>query len=94
MDRVKAEQVGMTQSMVASNALVSLTNSFQIAPNFWVSPQGVAYQIATQTPQYRMGSLPDLRQMPMITADGAGTHEQLIDNLAPLPGQTAAQQPR
>ena len=82
VDRVKAEQVGMTESTVASNALVSLTNSFQTAPNFWVSPQGVAYQIATQTPQYRMDSLPDVRQMPVITADGGGTHEQLIDNLA------------
>jgi multidrug efflux pump subunit AcrB len=82
VDRVKAEQVGMTESTVASNALVSLTNSFQTAPNFWVSPQGVTYVIATQTPQYRMDSLPDLRSMPVIAAGSGGTHEQLIDNLA------------
>ena len=41
-----------------------------------------AYQIATQTPQYRMDSMPDLREMPVISADSGGTHEQLIDNLA------------
>jgi multidrug efflux pump subunit AcrB len=82
VDRVKAEQVGMTESTVANNALVSLTNSFQTAPNFWVSPQGVTYVIATQTPQYRMDSLPDLRQMPVIAAKGQNTQEQLIDNLA------------
>jgi multidrug efflux pump subunit AcrB len=82
VDRVKAEQVGMTESTVASNALVSLTNSFQTAPNFWVSPQGVAYVIATQTPQYRMDSMPALRGMPVISAGAGGTHEQLIDNLA------------
>jgi multidrug efflux pump subunit AcrB len=82
VDRVKAQQVGMTESTVASNALVSLTNSFQTAPNFWVSPQGVAYVIATQTPQYRMDSLPDLRGMPVIATNGKDTQEQLIENLA------------
>jgi multidrug efflux pump subunit AcrB len=82
VDRIKAEQVGMTESTVANNALVSLTNSFQTAPNFWVSPQGVAYTIATQTPQYRMDSLPDLREMPVIAGNGPSTQEQLIENLA------------
>jgi multidrug efflux pump subunit AcrB len=84
VDRVKAQQVGMTEATVSSNAMVSLTNSFQTAPNFWVSPQGVTYQIATQTPQYRVDSLPDLRELPVITANGVGTHEQLIDNLASI----------
>jgi len=82
VDRVKAQQVGMTESTVAGNALVSLTNSFQTAPNFWVSPQGVNYVIATQTPQYRMDTMADLRGMPVIAAGSGGTHEQLIDNLA------------
>ena len=57
VDRTKAQQVGMTQNDVAQNALVSLSNSFTTAPNFWVSPQGVTYSIATQTPQYRMDSV-------------------------------------
>jgi multidrug efflux pump subunit AcrB len=82
VDRVKAQQVGMTETTVADNALVSLTNSFQTAPNFWVSPQGVTYTIATQTPQYRMDSLPDLREMPVIATNGQTTQEQLIENLA------------
>ena len=84
VDRVKAQQVGMTETTVSNNAMVSLTNSFQTAPNFWVSPQGVTYQIATQTPQYRIDSLPDLRELPVITANGAGTQEQLIENLASI----------
>ncbi len=84
VDRVKAEQVGMTETTVSNNAMVSLTNSFQTAPNFWVSPQGVTYQIATQTPQYRIDSMPDLRELPVITANGAGTQEQLIENLASI----------
>jgi multidrug efflux pump subunit AcrB len=84
VDRVKAQQVGMTETTVSNNAMVSLTNSFQTAPNFWVSPQGVTYQIATQTPQYRVDSLPDLRELPVITTNGAGTQEQLIENLASI----------
>ncbi len=60
VDRTKAEQVGMTETTVASNALVSLANSFQTAPSFWVSPQGVSYNVTTQTPQYRMDSVADL----------------------------------
>ena len=64
VDRTKAEEVGMTQSTVANNALVSLANSFQTAPNFWLSPQGVTYSVTTQTPQYRMDSVSDLRACP------------------------------
>jgi multidrug efflux pump subunit AcrB len=90
VDRVKAEQVGMTESTVASNALVSLTNSFQTAPNFWVSPQGVAYVIATQTPQYRMDSLPDLKAMPVISDNSQGRRGQLIDNLAHISRDTGS----
>ena len=92
VDRVKAQQVGMTESTVASNALVSLSNSFQTAPNFWVSPQGVTYVIATQTPQYRMDSLPDLQEMPVIVGNGqeyAHTQEQLIENLAHISRESA-----
>jgi multidrug efflux pump subunit AcrB len=91
VDRVKAQQVGMTESTVASNALVSLTNSFQTAPNFWVSPQGVTYTIATQTPQYRMDSLPNLQEMPVIVGNGQNTRtqEQLIENLAHISRESA-----
>ena len=91
VDRVKAQQVGMTESTVASNALVSLTNSFQTSPNFWVSPQGVTYTIATQTPQYRMDSLPNLQEMPVIVGNGQNTRtqEQLIENLAHISRESA-----
>jgi multidrug efflux pump subunit AcrB len=96
VDRTKAEEVGMTQSVVANNALTSLTSSFQTAPNFWLSPQGVTYSISTQTPQYRMDSYADLRGLPIIggtsvgtaatgSAAGPGTpagQSQLLDNLA------------
>ena len=72
VDRTKAQEVGMTQSVVAGNALTSLTSSFQTAPNFWLSPQGIQYVLSTQTPQYRMDSVPDLRSLPVIGGTGGG----------------------
>jgi multidrug efflux pump subunit AcrB len=83
VDRTKAQQVGMTQTVVASNAQVSLSNSFTTAPNFWVSPQGVTYNIATQTPQYRMDSFSALQSMPVIGA-GASGQSQVLNNLATI----------
>jgi multidrug efflux pump subunit AcrB len=83
VDRTKAQEVGMTQSVVANNALVALSNSFTTAPNFWVSPQGVTYQVATQTPQYRMSTFADLQGMPVIGNGSNGT-TQLLDNLATI----------
>ncbi len=82
VDRTKAQQVGLTQHDVADNALVSLANSFTTAPNFWVSPQGVAYNVATQTPQYRMDSYSDLQGMPVIGATSPQT--ELLNNLAKI----------
>jgi multidrug efflux pump subunit AcrB len=85
VDRTKAQQVGMTQTVVANNAMVSLANSFTTAPNFWVSPEGVSYNIATQTPQYRMDSYSDLQGMPVIGGVSAGGGQsQLLTNLATI----------
>ncbi|HEY9714165.1 MAG TPA: efflux RND transporter permease subunit, partial [Chroococcales cyanobacterium] len=38
VDRQKASQLGFTQRDVAGSMLVSLSSSFQTAPNFWVNP--------------------------------------------------------
>ena len=51
---------------VAQSVLVSLSGSFQTAPNFWLNPNnGVSYQVAVQSPQYRMTSLQDLMNTPV-----------------------------
>ena len=73
VDRTKAREIGFTQRDVANNVLLALTTSFQTSPNFWLSPQGVSYPVSTQTPQYRMDSLEDLRNIPVV----GGNHEQL-----------------
>jgi multidrug efflux pump subunit AcrB len=66
VDRTKTNQVGFTQKDVANNLLISLSGSSQTTPTFWLDPRtGVSYNIATQTPQYRVDSLQDLQNIPI-----------------------------
>jgi multidrug efflux pump subunit AcrB len=82
VNRTKAQQMGLTQANVASDALVALTNSFQTAPSFWLSPQGVSYSVVTQTPQFRMNSIGDLRNIPI--AGSNMPQPQVLGNLATI----------
>jgi multidrug efflux pump subunit AcrB len=69
VDRTKAAQGGFTPRDVASSLLVSLSGSFQTAPNFFLNRQnGVEYNLVTQTPQYDVQSLEDLQNMPISSA--------------------------
>jgi multidrug efflux pump subunit AcrB len=70
IDRVKAEQAGLTQRDVVGSMLVSLSASGQLSPNQWVDPMnGVSYSILVQTPQYKLDSMSALSQTP-ITSSG------------------------
>src|SRR5258708_30814953 len=72
VDRSKAQLVGLTEQTVASNMLVSLSGSFQTSPSFWVDPKsGTQYQVASQTPQFRLGNLNDLGNTPLNGPAGA-----------------------
>ena len=84
VDRTRAQQVGLTQSTVASNLLISLAGSGQAAPNFWLNPQnGVQYSVVTQTPQLRLDSLEALLATPVSNSDRNGV-AQVLGNLASL----------
>jgi multidrug efflux pump subunit AcrB len=79
-DRSKARQIGLTQSDVAQSTLISLTGTGQTAPNWWLNPATqVNYQIVTQTPNYRLSSLPALAQTPITSPNGNAT--QMLGNL-------------
>jgi CzcA family heavy metal efflux pump len=81
IDRTRVTQVGLTARDVAQSVLVSLSGSFQTAPNFWLNPRnGVTYQVAVQAPQYRMTSMQDLMAIPVGSQQGA----QLLSNLVQL----------
>jgi multidrug efflux pump subunit AcrB len=62
VDRTKAAELGLTQRDVSNSMLISLSSSFQVAPNFWLNTKnGINYNLAAQTPQYKISSVDDLR---------------------------------
>ena len=82
VDRTKTSQVGFTQKDVANNLLISLSGSSQTTPTFWLDPRtGVSYNIATQTPQYRVDSLQDLQNIPI--SNGVA-HPQIMASLGTI----------
>jgi len=81
IDRTRVTQVGLTTRDVAQSVLVSLSGSFQTAPNFWLNPRNaVTYQVAVQAPQYRMTSMQDLMAIPVDSQQGP----QLLSNLVQM----------
>ena len=69
VDRVRANQMGLTESSVATNMLISLSATGQIAPVQWVDPaSGISYNVLVQTPQYRLDSLTALADTPITTS--------------------------
>ncbi|MFC3652436.1 efflux RND transporter permease subunit [Dyella humi] len=77
VDRVRADELGVTERDVTNSMVSSLAGSSQVAPTFWLNPtNGVSYAIVAQTPQYRVDSIAELNSLP-ITASGAGVRQIL-----------------
>jgi multidrug efflux pump subunit AcrB len=81
VNRTQAQEIGLEQQAVAGAVLVSLSSSGQSAPNFWLNfKNGVNYNVAVQTPQYRMDTLDQLANTPISLSGTA--QPQLLGNLA------------
>ena len=73
VDRDLARELGLGQQSVANNMLVTLNNSLQVAPNFWLDPKnGVSYPLVVQMPTYDINSAQDLWTLPSDGALGQG----------------------
>jgi len=82
IDRTRAQSVGLQARDVAQNLLVSLSSSFQTAPAFWLDPKnGVSYNVAVQTPQYRMDNFQALQNTPIANGN-PNVPPQILGNLA------------
>ena len=82
VNRSKAGQVGLTQRDVATSMLISLSSSGQLAPTQFLDwSTGVSYQIAVQTPQYRMSSLEALLRTP-VSAPFSGVNTTTATSIA------------
>jgi multidrug efflux pump subunit AcrB len=97
VDRTLADEVGVTQSQVANDLLVSLSGTAQLSPNFWINTQtGFVYNVLVETPQYFMDSISKLGNSPVVPPGGAGpasnetvSRTQLLRNLAAIkPGRS------
>jgi CzcA family heavy metal efflux pump len=83
IDRTRAQQVGLLARDVANDLLVTLSGTVQTAPTFWLDPNnGVSYSLATQTPQYQLQSLDDLRNIPLT--GGANRQQQILGGLSTI----------
>jgi len=81
VDRSRAQYVGLQAKDVAQNLLVSLSSSFQTAPAFWLDPQnGVSYNVAVQSPQYRVDTYQALENTP-VTGTSPRMPPQILGNL-------------
>jgi multidrug efflux pump subunit AcrB len=81
VDRLKAQELGLTQREVANNLLLTLSGSGQTAPNFWMDPKtGVEYPVIVQTPQYRLDNLGSLSRISITSP--ATNSDQLLRNVS------------
>ena len=73
VDRTRAQAIGFAQRDVAQSLLVALSGSFQTTPSFYLDPRnGVSYNVAVQTPQYRLDSISGLQSLPVTRAGNTG----------------------
>jgi multidrug efflux pump subunit AcrB len=71
VDRLRANEVGLTERDVASNLLLLVSSSTQVSPTFWTdSKTGYAYPVAIQVPEYRVDSVDALKGLSLATKDG------------------------
>ncbi|MGD0389097.1 MAG: efflux RND transporter permease subunit [Tepidisphaeraceae bacterium] len=88
VDRTMASQVGVTEGQIANDMLVSLSGTAQLSPNFWLDPKnGRQYTVLVQTPQYRVDSINDLANSPVVPAGASASQArsaQLLGNLAEM----------
>ncbi len=74
VDRIKAQEFGLTQSNVANSMLTSLSSSGQGTLNYWLDPKnGVSYLVAVQVPQYNINSIDAINNIPITGATSAST---------------------
>jgi multidrug efflux pump subunit AcrB len=83
VDRTRAQEVGITERDVTNSLVVNLAGSGQVAPAFWLNPKnGISYPIVAQTPQYRLDSLADLKNIQI--SGGSGKQTEILGGLAQI----------
>jgi multidrug efflux pump subunit AcrB len=81
VDRARALELGTTANDIGNNIGTTLSSSGQVSPNFWTDPTtGIPYFFVVQTPEYQVGSLNALGNIPVAFGTTPATGQ-------PVPGQ-------
>ena len=88
VDRIKAAELGLTQTDVVRNVAASINSSVSFEPSFWIDPRnGNHYSIGAQYPPSEIRSFETLASIPIT---GAGTEQSvLLENVATISRTTS-----
>ena len=79
VDRTKAEQGGYAFKDIGGSMVNILSGSTQLNPQFFLNPKnGISYPMVAQAPQFTIGSMSDLENIP-LTGSGGSKPEILAD---------------
>ena len=85
VDRSRASQYGLTERDVTTSLASSLAGTSQSAPVFFVNPEnGVQYPVVAQAPEYLVGSINDLANVPVSGPTAAAGGIQPLGGLATI----------
>jgi multidrug efflux pump subunit AcrB len=85
VDRVKANEMGLTERDVANSVLLALNGSGQVQPGYWLSPKtGVSYLINVRVPEHDMDSINALNALPINASKAGDGSVQVLSNLATI----------
>ncbi len=88
VDRSRIGQYGLTERDVTTSVANSLAGTSQTAPVFFLNPEnGVSYPVVAQAPEYRVGSIDDLSNIPVSGSTGPA---QVLGGLGTIRRSTAA----
>ncbi|PTQ13121.1 RND transporter [Sphingomonas oleivorans] len=89
VDRSRIGQFGLTERDVTTSLANSLAGTSQTAPVFFLNPEnGVSYPVVAQTPEYRVGSVSDLQNIPVSGANAVAS--QTLGGIAVVRRSNAA----
>jgi CzcA family heavy metal efflux pump len=90
IDRSRIGSLGLTERDVTNGLGSSLAGTSQTAPVFYLDPKnGVSYAVVAQTPEYRVGSMSDLSNIP-VTGSTVGGASQVLGGIGTITRATSA----
>lgn len=84
VDRDRIAQMGLTERDVTNGLGNALAGTSQTQPVFFLNKEtNIGYSVTAQMPEYRLGTLDDLMNVPIGASSGAGVHNpQILGGLA------------